>query len=149
MLQMNGKEVNNLIINGERFTKPYDDLIGKNMKIYSKGYSKQPIEVHGDDYSSYHDYTYYFTPSGFDIKGNVVPFQIVKITGWRYATTSDDWQGLWLSGYIRDTTNLLRSGGWIKASDVEILESGGVNKPSYLLFIYELEDVREVTPSWL
>lgn len=125
MLLMNGKEVNNLIISGERFSKPYDNLIGKNMKIYSQGFSEKKIKVQGDAYNSYNGNTSYFIPRKYDNNGNVVPFQIVKITGWRYATISKDWQGLWLSGDIYDDKNTIRSGGWIKASDVEILENGG------------------------
>lgn len=120
---MNGKKVNNLIINGERFTKPYDDLIGKNMKVLSYGYSDHRIEIHDDSYDSHYGHTDFFTPNKNDDNGKAVPFQLVKITGWRYATNSKDWGGLWLSGdFYTLGSNLLWTGGWIKASDVTILD---------------------------
>lgn len=124
MLLMNGKEINNLIISGERFTRPYDNLIGKNMKIYSQGFSEKVIKAQGDDYNSYNGHTYFFIPRKYDNNGKVVPFQIVKITGWRYATTSKDWQGLWLEGDIYDNKDNFRGGAWIRVDDVEILENG-------------------------
>lgn len=109
---MNGKEVKNLIISGEIFTKSNDDLIGKNMKIDNYGYGNgNNISIKFDNGTV--DYPY--SPS--------VQTQTVAIDAYRMGSKQDPlYSGLWLGGKIKTYKNSTgSSNAWVKASDVTIV----------------------------
>lgn len=153
---MNEKEVNHLLLSGEQFDKSYDGLIGKYMKIKNydhPDYTEIPVK---SDYCGAD-----VTDKNFSIDGKTsfLPYphyavyeeyQIVKILCWRYINPSfsKSWPGLWLGGKIYvggiSDTDMKDVILWVRVSDVEILENGGVNSPSYLLIIYNM---KEVVPS--
>lgn len=126
MLLMNGKEVNHLLLNGEQF-----DLsnYGKKVKVVKR------IEVCINGVNFDGSYFYNNTGGASIISAGTLGYIIGLTYGQCY--------------YIFNTASKNPVGVWVPKDSVEILENGGVNKPFYLLFIYKLDDVREVTPSWL
>lgn len=109
---MNGKEVKNLIISGEKFIKSNDDLIGKNMKIDNYGYGNgNSIVIKFDDGST--DYPY----------DSYAQTQTIAIDAYRLGSDQDPmYSGLWLGGKIKTYKNSNQSkSAWVKASDVTIV----------------------------
>lgn len=108
---MNGKEVNHLVINGEMFDKSFYLIKARAIKdadigVISKSGEIKPERVGG-------------VGSAYMPKGRV----ITLIARYRNAVcmTAED----------------TGASGWISMNDIEFIDAtGGVNKPSYLLFIY-------------
>lgn len=125
---MNGKEANNLIINGHRYV--IGDLIGK--KVKADGYYKLASSVDLDTglpnpYSASDSQT---VPS----EAMTIVAQIRNINGGFTIYTE----------YPAKELGDASSGGWIDTANLTFVDSnGGVNSPSYLLIIY---NVREVAP---
>lgn len=132
---MSGKEVNNLIIDGKRFALICDELIGKKIKVNN-------------------DKEVFYTGQDVDrgklkarlVRGDYQTSTIQQIVYAFAAEKSEIWIQAILTVYNGETYYANRA-VYISLNDVEILENGGVNSPSCLLFIYKLKNVREVTPS--
>lgn len=125
MLLMNGKEVNHFIVHGEQF-----DLsnYGKKVKVVKR----IEVSINGVNFDG--SFFYSNTGGASIISAGTLGYIIGITYGQCY--------------YIFNTASKNPVGVWVPKDSVEILENGGVNSPSYVLFIYKLEDVREVTPSW-
>lgn len=116
---MNGKEVNHLVIGSETFDKSYS--AGVKAKVI---HNNAPIGVVKKDGSIYdveqHNGAQYVMPKG----------RIVTV----------------ISRY-KDAVSVLyedhSSRSWMSIYDLEFIDdtTGGVNKPSYLLFIYCMKEV--------
>lgn len=155
---MNGKEVNNIIIDGERFARTYDNLISKKVWIPANTnafdsiasiYRRINSEYHYADWSNQVRSHLTDGPELKDGKSG----QTVTVKDWQMkigskpevAPNSDyvSFWGLWLCvGNIN--ANGPQSNLWVNSKDVTILQSGGVNSPSCLLLLY---NVREVASS--
>ena len=142
MLQMNGKEVNNLVIAGQRFSAVKNTLIGTQVQV-KKG--QKAIYV-GEAQT---------TSIGRFSTGTSTKDQLVEVKQCLYLTKTnnpDDGE-YWIQALINFTNEENRivyvsAPVFMRLSDVTIQNNlGGVNKPSYLLFIYELSSVEEVSPS--
>lgn len=142
MLQMNGKEVNNLVIAGQRFSAVKNTLIGTQVQV-KKG--QKAIYV-GDVASSATGRL----SIGSVFKDEIVPVkQCLFLTKTAKPEDGEYWVQVQISFSSEGNKVIYASTPcYMRLSDVVIQsESGGVNKPSYLLFIYKLDDMREVTPS--
>ena len=142
MLQMNGKEVNNLIMAGQQFSAVKSSLIGVNVQT-KKG---QKVYYVGDVASSATGRL----SIGSVFKDEIVPVkQCLFLTKTAKPEDGEYWVQVQISFSSEGNKVIYASTPcYMRLSDVVIQsESGGVNKPSYLLFIYKLDDVREVTPS--
>lgn len=139
---MKGKEVNNLIIAGQQFSAVKNSLIGTNVQV-KKG---QTVYYVGDVSLA--------TTGRFSIgstsKDEIVP---VKQCLFLTKTTKPEDGEYWIQVQISFSSEgnkvfYASTPCYMRLSDVIIQsKNGGVNSPSYLLIIYKLEDVREVTPS--
>ena len=129
---INGNDVNHLFLKGQQFDLNYDDLIGKNMKIDNIGFGNgNNIKIRRDGATDF-DRPYY--------KG--LSSQTVKIDGYRIGYGTDPiFPDLWLSGriYTYQFNSIANNDVWIKASDVTVLQSGGVNSTPILMLIYYME----------
>lgn len=120
---MNGQEVDHLVVNGETFDKSYS--AGVKAKVIKPYAAIGSIKAGGTIASVFAD-------GGQQVKNLG---DIVTVIG-RYKNAAAI---LTYSDYV--------SGCWISMDDIEFIDddkTGGVNKPSCLLFIYYME---EVTPS--
>ena len=139
---MNGKEVNNLVIAGQRFSAVKNTLIGTQVQV-KKG--QKAIYV-GDVASSATGRL----SIGSVFKDEIVPVkQCLFLTKTAKPEDGEYWVQVQISFSSEGNKVIYASTPcYMRLSDVVIQsESGGVNKPSYLLFIYKLDDMREVTPS--
>lgn len=119
---MNGKEVNHLVINGDRFDKSY---VGLKIKI-----NKGSLPLYGE-----------LTFDG-DI-ANYLSTADSRVTDFTILAKYKD--KVYISRSFEDPNNAYGAAfGWTDISNVTVLKNGGVNKPSYLLFIYCM---KEVAPS--
>lgn len=155
---INGKEVNNLIIDGERFARTYDNLIGKKVWI--------PVNtIAFNSIASIYRRTnseYYYADWSNQVRNHWTDGPEHKDDKYGQTATVKDWQmkigfksevapnsdyvsfwGIWLC--VGDVSaNGPQGNLWVNLKDVTILQSGGVNSPFYLLIIYNM---KEVVPS--
>ena len=116
---MNGKEVNHLVINGDKFDKSYVGLKVKINNVSLPLYSELTVDGDIGDYLSTAD-------------SRVTDFTIL-------AKYKDK---VYIARSFEDHNNQFGAAfGWTDISNVTVLKNGGVNKPSYLLFIYYIEEV--------
>lgn len=130
---MNGQKVNHLVINGESYTA--DDFLpakydfGKSFTDYN--YFHYILD--GKDAFYEHYQVTNLHPDDLTIKWAMVN-QIAFYKGEEYALIN-----CWLDDQTNGT-GMYGGYAWIKASDLggmtRVDATGGVNKPSYLLFIY-------------
>lgn len=116
---MNGQKVNHLVINGETFDKSFDGGIKVKAirdatvgEIDELGRIINPASAPGG---------FWYVP-----RGTIMPV----IARYKNAVCM-------VGGYRNYS-------GWISMDDIEFIDddkTGGVNKPSYLLFIYCMEEV--------
>ncbi|KGG53982.1 hypothetical protein [Lactobacillus sp. wkB10] len=136
---MNGKEVNNLIIDGERFARTYDNLIGKKVWI--------PVNTNAFNSiaSIYHrtNSEYNYADWNNQIRSRLTDGPEHKDDKYGQTVTVNDWQmkigfkpevapnsdyvsfwGIWLC--VGDVSaNGPQSNLWVNLKDVTILQSGG------------------------
>lgn len=144
-----GKNVNYLMLNGEAFTKTYDDIIGKKISVPDK----TMIFTQNTNTNSYDAFKWNLVDHNPDIPGALIyrTDEVLKILAancqatvldWFLAKTSRnhtnqdkdnviDMVGLWFLAKIkvqnRDTPGWVWSDGtrtcWVRAKDVQIIES--------------------------
>ena len=128
---MNGKEVNHLVVNGETFDKSY-----------SAGVKAKVIEKKGNVWigtawigSIRKDGTIVTGINGGGNYAKSVGDIVTVIAIYKNA-----------AAFLARDTDIINTGSWISLNNLEFIDdkTGGVNKPSYLLFIYY---VKEAAPS--
>lgn len=129
---INDNEVKHLFLKGQQFDINHDNLIGKTMKIDNYGFGNgNNIKIRMDGSTDF-DYPY----------NNALPSQTVKIDGYRFGNNTDPmFPSLWLSGKIctYKFNTASKYDVWVKASDVTVLQNGGVNSTPIFMFIYCME----------
>lgn len=115
---MNGQKVNHLIIGGEKFDKSFDGGIkAKVIKDSPLGIISKSGEIETE-----------VIGSG---RGHIPKGRVITLIA-RYRNV------------VCMTAEDVGCSGWMSINDVEFIdddETGGVNKPSYSLFIYYMEEV--------
>lgn len=154
---MNGKEVNNIIIDGERFTRTYDNLLGKkiwipvNTTVFNSIGSIYMFLESENSYKKWNNVVFSYEVSGAENKGGKYG-QTATVIDWQMkigykpeiATTSNSvsFWGLWLCVDKVDVGATQQTEMWVNSKYITILDSGGgVNSPSYLLIIYNIGEV--------
>ena len=120
---MNGKEVNNLIVDGIRFRRSYDDYIGKKATVHERAGLWQSIGAQlgmsdSDSWSS--DW------SGGSYRCYYAAEQNATIIGWNISfgdqvRESDFFRGLWfLLDNVKDNSGGPQGSMWVNANSVSI-----------------------------
>lgn len=137
---MNGKDVNNLIVDGERFTRTYDNLLGKkiwipyNTTVFNSISSVYAFLENENYHSKWNNMVWSYLAKGGENRGGKVG-QTAVVIDWQMkigykpevATTSNtvSFWGLWLCVDKVDVVGSQETEMWVNSKDITSLDSGG------------------------